>query len=128
MTRGSAQTTKVHYKGQNDDFLVFIDDVATAFVAAINAGPDATRPTLDVGTGVASTIADMAEAIAAYYKAPAPVVNGKYRDGDVRSASCSIDLTLATLDWSPQWSLDAGVAALQRWIAGELSATEASRG
>ena len=27
MTRGSAQTTKVHYKGQNDDFLVFIDDV-----------------------------------------------------------------------------------------------------
>ncbi|KAB5563547.1 ribosome maturation protein [Coniochaeta sp. 2T2.1] len=27
MTRGNAQTIKVHYKGQTDDFLVFIDDV-----------------------------------------------------------------------------------------------------
>lgn len=107
---------------------VFIDDVATAFVAAITAGPDNGRPTLDVGSGVASTIADMAQAIATYYSAPAPVVNGRYRDGDVRNASCSIDLTLSTLDWAPQWSLDRGVAALQRWIAGELTATEAVGG
>ena len=107
---------------------VFIDDVASAFVAAINAGPDTARPTLDVGTGVASTIGNMAEAIAAYYAAPAPVVNGKFRDGDVRNASCSIDLTLATLDWEPKWPLDRGVAALQRWIAGELTAEEAVRG
>lgn len=27
MTRGGAQTTKVHYKGHTDDFLVFVDDV-----------------------------------------------------------------------------------------------------
>jgi dTDP-L-rhamnose 4-epimerase len=107
---------------------VFIDDVATAFVAAITAGPDENRPTLDVGTGVANTIAEMAEAIAAYYDAPKPVVNGKYRDGDVRSASCSIDLTLATLDWSPKWPLDRGVASLQRWITGEVTAEEAIRG
>jgi dTDP-L-rhamnose 4-epimerase len=101
---------------------VFIEDVADAFVAAILAGPDANRRTLDVGTGVASTIEDMAVAIANYYSAPAPVVNGKYRDGDVRSASCSIDQTLADLDWSPKWSLEAGVAALQERINRELTA------
>ena len=99
---------------------VFIDDVADAFVAAILAGPDAARPTLDVGTGIAHTIKDMAVAIANYYGAPAPVINGKYRDGDVRSASSDISLTLEKLDWSPQWSLERGVAALQEWIAGEL--------
>ena len=99
---------------------VYIDDVADAFVAAILEGPDAGRPTLDVGTGVAHTIADMAVAIANYYGAPAPVINGKYRDGDVRSASSDIFLTLEKLDWSPQWSIERGIAALQEWIAGEL--------
>lgn len=106
---------------------VFIDDVADAFVAAITAGPDPVRPTLDIGTGVVSTIEDMAVAIADFYSAPAPVVNGKYRDGDVRFAACDITTALAQLDWRPQWSLEAGVAALQDWIAGELSAKEATR-
>jgi dTDP-L-rhamnose 4-epimerase len=99
---------------------VFIDDVADAFVAAIEAGPDFSRPTLDIGSGVASTIRDMAEAIAGYHRAPAPVVNGKYRDGDVRSASCTITPAESLLGWAPQWSLESGVEALQLWIAGEL--------
>jgi dTDP-L-rhamnose 4-epimerase len=100
---------------------VFIDDVAEAFVAAIEAGPDASRPILDVGSGVASTIEEMAVAIAEYYGAPQPVVNGKFRDGDVRSASCSIDEARAVLGWSPQWSLQAGVGALQEWIAAQTT-------
>ncbi|RYP49641.1 hypothetical protein DL768_004683 [Monosporascus sp. mg162] len=29
MVKGNASTTKVHYKGKEDDFLVFIDDVDT---------------------------------------------------------------------------------------------------
>jgi dTDP-L-rhamnose 4-epimerase len=107
---------------------VFIEDVADAFVAAITAGPDSQRPTLDVGTGVASTIGDMAVAIAEYYGAPTPIVNGKYRDGDVRSASCSIEETVKRLGWFPRWSLEDGVAALQKWIAGELTAAGANRG
>ncbi|KAL1880194.1 hypothetical protein VTK73DRAFT_6225 [Phialemonium thermophilum] len=28
MVRGEASTNKVHYKGKDDDFLVFVDDVA----------------------------------------------------------------------------------------------------
>lgn len=116
------KTIPLYEDGRIGRDFVFIDDVADAFVAAIVAGPDFDRPTLDVGTGIASTIEDMAVAIAAYYDAPAPVVNGKYRDGDVRVASCDISLTLARLDWSPRWSLDAGVAALQTWIAEELTA------
>lgn len=107
---------------------VYIDDVADAFVAAIDAGPDAARPTLDVGTGVASTIEDMARAIALFHSAPSPVINGKFRDGDVRFASCVIDDTVEVLDWSPRWSLDAGVAALQEWIEKELTAGAAARG
>jgi dTDP-L-rhamnose 4-epimerase len=101
---------------------VFIDDVADAFVASIAAGPDPLRPTLDVGTGVGTTIRDMAESIARYYGAPEPVVNGKYRDGDVRAASCDISATLQWLDWKPSVFLDDGVAALQGWIDEQLVA------
>ena len=107
---------------------VYIDDVADAFIAAITAGADPDRPTLDVGTGVASTIADMARFIAKFHGAPEPVVNGKFRDGDVRYASCLIDDSVAMLDWSPRWSLDAGVAALQEWIEKELTAGVGPRG
>ncbi|MGL4340628.1 MAG: NAD-dependent epimerase/dehydratase family protein [Rhodoglobus sp.] len=113
------KTIQLYEDGRIGRDFVYIDDVVDAFVAAILAGPDGTRPVLDVGAGVAHTIHDMAVAIANYYDAPTPVVNGMYRDGDVRSASCDISLTLEKLDWSPQWSLERGVAALQEWIAAE---------
>jgi dTDP-L-rhamnose 4-epimerase len=113
--------------GQIGRDFVYIEDVADAFAAAIDAGPDASRPILDIGTGIESTIEDMAVAIAKFYGAPTPVVNGKFRDGDVRAASCDISLTLSSLDWTPRWTLDAGVAALQEWIAEELSTAELPR-
>lgn len=30
MTRGEAQQTKVHYKGKDEDFVIFVDDVKSA--------------------------------------------------------------------------------------------------
>ncbi|MDH6181705.1 dTDP-L-rhamnose 4-epimerase [Microbacteriaceae bacterium SG_E_30_P1] len=95
---------------------VFIDDVAWAIAATLAAGPDDARPVLDVGTGVATTIHDMASAIADYYGAPEPTVVGKFRDGDVRAASADISATTTWLDWQPTVSLTQGVAALQDWI------------
>ncbi len=100
---------------------VFIDDVAAAIGAVALAGPDEARPVLDVGAGVQTTIHDMADAIARYYGAPAPVVVGKFRDGDVRAASADISATTQWLDWTPVVSLDEGVARLQEWIAPRLA-------
>lgn len=99
---------------------VYIDDVADALVAAL-ADPPATTRTLDVGTGVRTTIRDLAHAVRDYYDAPDPVINGQFRDGDVRHAACDIEATTAQLDWEPQWSLERGVGALQEWIAAELT-------
>jgi dTDP-L-rhamnose 4-epimerase len=97
---------------------VFIDDVASALVAAIAAPPTAPVRTLDVGAGVRTTIRDLATVVAAYYGAPEPHVTGQFRDGDVRHAACDVDHTVEELDWQPRWSLGEGVAALQEWIAG----------
>ena len=121
------KTIPLYEDGQIVRDFVFIEDVADAFVAAISSGPEHQGLPLDVGSGIASTIEDMAVSIANYYGAPSPVINGKYRDGDVRSASCSIDETLHELNWSPHWSLDAGVAALQDRISKELADVGAYR-
>lgn len=99
---------------------VFIDDVADAFVAVASLGPDPERPVLDIGSGVATTIADMAGTISAYHSAPEPVVDGRYRDGDIRHASSSIALAEAALGWRPRWTLETGIGALQTWIASTL--------
>jgi dTDP-L-rhamnose 4-epimerase len=109
----------IYEDGQIVRDFVFIDDIATAFVAAIDSRGAAAWRGFDVGSGVPSTILTLAEAISDFHAAPAPVITGAYRDGDVRSASCSIDATLEALDWSPRWSLESGVAALQEWIAGQ---------
>lgn len=96
---------------------VLIDDVADSFVAVLRRGPQGMSGPYDIGFGVGTTIAELAAAIAEYHGAPAPEVNGKFRDGDVRHAECRIDASVEALDWSPKHDLTAGVAALQEWIA-----------
>ena len=99
---------------------VYIDDVVSALVAATAQPPVDRVRTADVGSGVRTTIGDLAREIARYHSAPEPHVTGQYRDGDVRHASCAVDDTTAQLDWSPRWSLRDGVARLQEWIATQL--------
>jgi len=99
---------------------VFIDDVADAVVASIAAGPQAAGPIFDIGSGVGTTILDLASIIARYHGAPEPKVTGAYRDGDVRYAACELQPTLDGLPWTPGWSVDRGIAALQVWIAEQL--------
>lgn len=114
------KTIPLYEDGQIVRDLVYIEDVADAFVAVLARPDGAPLPVLDVGSGVATTIEQLAQAIATYYVAPAPVVNGAFRDGDVRFAACLIDDTLRELEWAPQWSVERGLAALQVWIGSEL--------
>ena len=99
---------------------VYIDDVVTALVAAVAAPPAEHIRTADVGSGVRTTIGDLAREVAAYHSAPEPHVTGQFRDGDVRHASCTVEDTVAQFDWQPRVSLREGVAGLQEWIATQL--------
>jgi dTDP-L-rhamnose 4-epimerase len=95
---------------------VFIDDVATAFAATVAHKPD-TFSCRDIGSGQATTIRQLAQSLADWYGSPDPTVTGQFRDGDVRHASCDLSpSTRSSLNWTPAWTLDAGLAALQAWI------------
>jgi dTDP-L-rhamnose 4-epimerase len=111
------ETLDVYEDGEINRDFVYIDDVVSALVAGIDHPADATAPRiLDVGNGVVTSIHDAARMIAAHHGAPEPVVSGKFRDGDVRSAWADISATRAALGWSPAWSFEDGSSAVSDWL------------
>ena len=111
---------EVYEDGQIVRDFVFIDDVVDALFAAIEH-PAADPRCLDIGSGVATTIHDLACTLAAMCGAPEPIVVGKFRDGDVRAALCDIDPASRELNWQPTWALEDGLQALLDWIGEQHS-------
>jgi dTDP-L-rhamnose 4-epimerase len=95
---------------------VFIEDVVEALFAAVRT-PATVPRCIDIGSGVATTIHELARKVAALCAAPEPIVVGKFRDGDVRAASCDIEPARDELAWAPKSSLEDGLPALLEWIA-----------
>ncbi|MBP0952512.1 NAD-dependent epimerase/dehydratase family protein [Pseudomonas alliivorans] len=93
---------------------VYISDVANALVLAADSSEK--NFTYDVGSGRSITIRELATIISDRYSAPAPEVCGKYRNGDVRFASCRIDETSVALNWAPEVTVEQGVNMLCDWI------------
>ena len=111
----AAQVIPVYEDGDIIRDFVYIDDVAAAILAGTLNSPATTHP-YDVGSGEATSIMRLAEITAAHYGAPAPEVNGMFRDGDVRHASCTIEETMTDLGWAPKIMVDEGVRRLCDWI------------
>jgi dTDP-L-rhamnose 4-epimerase len=90
-------------------------DVVDALFAT--AQRPATEPRcLDIGSGNATTIHELARKIAAIGDAPEPMIVPKFRDGDVRAAHCTIEPAKNKLHWHPKWALENGLHALLEWI------------
>lgn len=94
---------------------VFIDDVVDAVFATVQRPATQVR-CLSIGSGIATTIHELACQIAAICDAPEPTVVPKFRDGDVRAASCTIEAAKNELQWHPKWVLEDGLHALLEWI------------
>lgn len=99
---------------QRRDF-VHVGDVAAAFatcLAATGSLPPGHRA-YNVGSGVVSTVGDVARALSASRGGPDPVVTGDYRLGDVRHITASSELLRRELGWRARVSLREGVSGLQ---------------
>lgn len=92
---------------------VHVDDVASALAGALE---DPRNRLVDIGSGVSTTVGAVAELIAAAAGAPAPVISGAYRLGDVRASSCDIAAAVADLGYRPRWSLEQGIAEVLEWM------------
>jgi dTDP-L-rhamnose 4-epimerase len=110
------QQLEVYEDGKIVRDFVYIDDVVDALFAAVQSPANEPR-CLDIGSGNATTIYELAQLISQACRAPAPVVVPKFRDGDVRAAACDIEPAKDQLDWRPKWALVDGLQVLLEWIS-----------
>lgn len=116
----AGESIPVYEDGEIIRDFVFIDDVANAIVQGVlHSG--ANEHAYDIGSGEGTSILRLAQLIAKNYDAPEPHINGKYRNGDVRSASTDVTDSKAALDWAPEVMVDEGVVRLCGWIDQEVA-------
>ena len=121
VARGEAP--QVFEDGQQRRSFVHVDDVAEATVLAARFAAGGTRGAggsqggsgfrvFNVGGPGVQTILDVAEVLARGCGAPAPVVTGRFRAGDVRHITASSAAIAAELGWRPRVGFEEGMAAL----------------
>ena len=111
----SRSSINIFEDGMESRDFVYIDDVANAILASMDSTARQSAP-YDVGSGQASTVLELGRLVAEYYGAPQPIINGSFRHGDVRSASCSIEEATNALKWAPSVMLPEGLRRLSGWI------------
>jgi len=107
---------------QSRDF-VSVHDVVQSIRLALRARVDGRR-SLNVGTGVATSILSIAERLARCYGADAkPQAVRKFRSGDIRHCYADISAIRETLKYRPKVTLDDGLRELVDW-AGSADARD----
>jgi dTDP-L-rhamnose 4-epimerase len=104
---------------QQRDF-VSVHDVVRACRRALTAEAAAFQ-VMNIGSGVAHTIHDVAERIRAAVgkRAIEPVCTGRYRAGDVRHCFADISLAAKKIGYEPVVGLDEGIEELAAWLEGQ---------
>jgi dTDP-L-rhamnose 4-epimerase len=104
---------------QQRDF-VHVTDIARACRLAMES-PNAADNVFNIGSGRAFTVRQVADQIAAVLGKEdlEPVINQKYRVGDIRHCFADISLASALLGYKPQVKFDEGIAALAEWLSRE---------
>jgi dTDP-L-rhamnose 4-epimerase len=103
---------------QSRDF-VHVRDIARANVAALTSSGGDGQP-LNVGTGRATTIEEIARLLAARMgKAIAPEINGKYRPGDIRHCIADPSRLEKAYGFRPSITLEQGIDELIEWSRSE---------
>lgn len=96
---------------------VHVEDVAQAYVSALESGQEVDGLALNVGSGCSVSVLEIAQLLAEHMDvAIAPLTTGRYRDGDVRHCFGDIGLIQQKLGWKPKWDFNEGVACLLRWL------------
>jgi dTDP-L-rhamnose 4-epimerase len=109
VARGEAPPVFEDGKPQRD--FVHVQDVAAANVAALAYRGSGLRA-FNVASGEPRSIAELAGELALAAGAPAPVITGRYRVGDVRHIVASPARIRAELGWAPRVDFATGMAEL----------------
>lgn len=103
--------------GQESRDFIHVSDVVAAVCAALEH-PAAVAATLNVGSGVATSVAGVARELCRAFGREVPIqVTGEFRVGDIRHNVADIGRIAAVLGWQPRVSLQEGLDRFARWVA-----------
>lgn len=108
----------IYGDGKQTRDLIHVSDIASANILAA-ASPMTVGKVLNVGTGVQTSVADLVQLehdLLFGSRAPASVVYGDAREGDVRDSYADISLINELTGFSPKYKLKEGLESYFRWL------------
>lgn len=116
---------------ESRDF-VYIDDVVDATILGLEM-KEANGQVFNVGSGIATTVLEVANSLVKSYKISVPVkITGKFRLGDIRHNFASLEKINKLLGYIPKFDFERGINNFTSWVLSqkiekdnlELSLTE----
>jgi dTDP-L-rhamnose 4-epimerase len=105
--------------GKESRDFVFIDDVVIATVAGIEMD-SANYQSFNVGTGVATTVLEVAETLMRNYGVEVPIqVTGQFRMGDIRHNVADMQKAKSLLGFEAKVSFEEGIRRFTEWVNGQ---------
>jgi dTDP-L-rhamnose 4-epimerase len=102
--------------GKESRDFVFIDDVVTATWLGIEKD-EANNQVFNVGTGVATTVMEVATLLTKYYEKDVPLqITGNYRLGDIRHNYADLSKIEKLLSFRPAVDFSTGLKAFTDWV------------
>jgi dTDP-L-rhamnose 4-epimerase len=112
----NSQPPLIYEDGRQSRDFVHVSDVIQAVLLAIQK-PDADYQALNVGTGRAISVSDVAVVLAkSLGRAIPPKVSGSFRAGDIRHCVADITKITAALGYRPRVSFEQGMDRLTAWL------------
>lgn len=110
------QSINIFEDGKESRDFVFIDDVVAATVAGIEM-KEADGEVFNVGTGVATTVLEVAEALGnGYGNETSLQITGDFRVGDIRHNYADLTKIQQKLGFVPRVSFAEGIARFTAWV------------
>ncbi|WP_115172049.1 NAD(P)-dependent oxidoreductase [Sphingobacterium spiritivorum] len=102
--------------GKESRDFVYISDVVEATILAIEK-PEADNEVFNVGTGIATTVVDVAEGLTEAYGIKVPIqISGNYRLGDIRHNFADLSKIKQRLGFEPKISFSEGLNRFTQWV------------
>lgn len=100
---------------ESRDF-VYIDDVVRATALCLNSQVSG-QHILNVGSGVPTTVLEVANEIIDYLKSNSEIkISGMFREGDIRHNIADLKLAKEVLGFQPRWSFKEGLHCFLDWV------------
>lgn len=105
--------------GEESRDFIHVEDVTDALLAAV-AVENAPNTTINVGSGIATSVRNVAEELScAFGKTPNLTVTGQFRIGDIRHNFADISRLEKLLGLKPKVSLTQGLQRFAQWVSSQ---------